>query len=257
MDLSLLLAACFISLVGLPHGALDPVVAYRSGLISSFKSASLFFSGYLIIVGSVVAIWLLMPSLSLTLFLLLSALHFGRDWYHKLKFGGIAYGFLVLGLPAFVKSQEVLNIFSFLTIGESAEFPLLVLQFFGVIGAFLISLEANQLSWLRWLELLLLTVAATLTNPLWYFVIYFCAFHSPRHLVSELLRMTQQQRIIAYSCILGITILTLAIAAVSGAHVEVYYDDINILIYQIVFIGLAALTVPHMCLLEWVAKYGS
>lgn len=70
------------------------------------------------------------------------------------------------------------------------------------------------------------------------------------------MRLSSEQRIVAYSCVLGITILTLGLAAASGAYLETHYEDINILIYQIVFIGLAALTVPHMCLLEWVAEHG-
>ena len=46
----------------------------------------------------------------------------------------------------------------------------------------------------------------------------------------------------------------IGIAAVSGSHLEKYYANIDLAIYQVIFIGLAALTVPHMCLLEWVAK---
>ena len=38
MDLSLVIASCLISLVGLPHGALDPMVATRYGLIRDLPS---------------------------------------------------------------------------------------------------------------------------------------------------------------------------------------------------------------------------
>ena len=100
MDLSLILASCFISLVGLPHGALDPVVAHRCGLIHDLRSSAQFFAGYVIVVALVVLLWLQLPAASLLLFLLISCVHFGRDWKQKISFGGFAYGAFVLGLPA-------------------------------------------------------------------------------------------------------------------------------------------------------------
>ena len=69
--------------------------------------------------------------------------------------------------------------------------------------------------------------------------------------------MRKETRFSAYVVMLAITLLTLGIATVSGSHFGKYYASIDIAIYQIIFIGLAALTVPHMCLLEWVGKkYG-
>ena len=66
--------------------------------------------------------------------------------------------------------------------------------------------------------------------------------------------MRKETRFAAYVVMLALTILTLGIAAVSGSHLEKYYANIDLAIYQVIFIGLAALTVPHMCLLEWAAK---
>ena len=85
MDLSLVLASCLISLVGLPHGALDPMVATRYGLIRDFPSSVWFLTIYSAIVGLVIGFWLLLPSLALVLFLLISSLHFGRDWKYKFR----------------------------------------------------------------------------------------------------------------------------------------------------------------------------
>ena len=66
--------------------------------------------------------------------------------------------------------------------------------------------------------------------------------------------MRPEMRLTAYVVMLTITIVTLTIAAISGSHVERYAEHVNIVIYQVLFIGLAALTVPHMCLLEWVGR---
>ena len=79
MDLSLVLASCLISLVGLPHGALDPMVATRYGLIRDFPSSVWFLTIYSAIVGLVIGFWLLLPSLALVLFLLISSCLFSSS----------------------------------------------------------------------------------------------------------------------------------------------------------------------------------
>jgi beta-carotene 15,15''-monooxygenase, Brp/Blh family len=148
MDLSLILAACLISLVGLPHGALDPVIAHRAGLIKSPASALSFVISYLFIVALVVAIWLVIPTLTLIGFLLISALHFGRDWQTKVQLGGLPYGLLILGLPGLFYPENVMQIFGFLVFGEDPVIALYALQAMGIVGlglmltAFVISLHS-------------------------------------------------------------------------------------------------------------------
>ena len=240
--------------MGLPHGALDPVVARRCGLIYDLRSSAQFFAGYVIIVALVVLLWLQLPSASLLLFLLISCIHFGRDWKQKIPFGGFAYGAFVLGLPAWTAPEQVEQIFSFLIFQNAAEIPLVFLQGLGVIGTLLILLDHSRVSGLSAGELLILIICAVSFEPLWYFVAYFCGLHSPRHLITEFRGMRKELRLSAYVLMLALTILTLGIAAVSGSHLEKYYASIDIAIYQVIFIGLAALTVPHMCLLEWAAR---
>jgi Brp/Blh family beta-carotene 15,15'-monooxygenase len=252
MDLSLILAACFISLVGLPHGALDPVIAHRVGLIRSPISAVSFTLSYLCIVALVVGLWLLVPTLALIGFLLISALHFGRDWHTKVRWGGLPYGLFLLGLPAFFHADAVSQIFGFLLFGEDPETALFALHVMGVGGLGALLMDLNRLTALRMAEAALLAVIAWSVEPLWYFVLYFCGLHSPRHLIPEFLRLDAGHRVTAVTVVLATTIATLALAAVVGSYVEVRYDNLNMLLFQLVFIGLAALTVPHMCLLEWV-----
>lgn len=252
MDISLLLAASLISLVGLPHGALDPVIAHRAGLIRSPLSAMRFVCSYLVITALVVGFWLLLPTVALLGFLIISVVHFGRDWQRKVRYGGLGYGLLILGMPGIFHADDVVQIFTFLLFGNEPSVPLWALQIMALVGALLVSLDISRLSLLRRTELVLLAGVAWMIEPLWYFVIYFCAFHSPRHLIPEFLRLEPTHRVIAFAVVLATTILTLAIAAVIGSNVEVRYDDLDVLIFQLLFIGLAALTVPHMCLLEWV-----
>ena len=254
MDLSMILASCFISLVGLPHGALDPVVAYRNGLIKDWRSITQFLILYTGIVAAVVGLWMLAPVISLIVFLLISSLHFGRDWRYTISLGGFGYGAFILGLPAWTQTQQIAEIFRFLIFGASSDVPLMVLQATGALGVILLAFDLQRLSWIRKLELIIFAGIASSLEPLWYFVVYFCAFHSPRHLIVEFRQMRPETRLTAYIVVLTITLITLAIAAVSGSYIERYADRADIVIYQVLFIGLAALTVPHMCLLEWVGR---
>jgi len=254
VDLSLILASCLISLVGLPHGALDPVVAHRHDLIQDIRSSLLFFAAYAGLVSIVVGFWLLLPQIALLIFLFISCIHFGRDWKSHLSLGGFGYGAWVLGLPALTAPTEVEAIFSFLIFQTEAEASLIFLQMIGATSAVLLWIDRTRLSVIRIAELFILAVSAYFLEPLWFFVVYFCGFHSPRHIVAEFRAMKKETRFKAYVVMLLTTILTLSIAAVSGSHLERYYMNIDMVMYQIIFIGLAALTVPHMCLLEWAER---
>ena len=178
MDLSVILAACLISLVGLPHGALDPVIAHRCGLFKNIAGAMSFFILYLGIAFAIIIFWILLPETALIGFLIVSAFHFGRDWRHKLSFGGFGYGAVVLGLPALLDPDSVSIIFEFLLFQDSAKFSITFLKLLGLTGITLIFYDINELSLLRISEVCLLGLIAALLSPLWYFVLYFCGFPS-------------------------------------------------------------------------------
>jgi Brp/Blh family beta-carotene 15,15'-monooxygenase len=85
------------------------------------------------------------------------------------------------------------------------------------------------------------------TPPLIYFVIYFCALHSPRHflLTADQLDLTPLQGLRAAWPIL---VVTLAMTALGVIVLAVFTPAFEPATLQIVFIGLAAVTVPHMLL---------
>ena len=63
-----------------------------------------FLTIYSAIVGLVIGFWLPLPSLALVLFLLISSLHFGRDWKYQVSFGGFAYA-----LRAWLAGMDILE----------------------------------------------------------------------------------------------------------------------------------------------------
>lgn len=68
-----------IALVGIPHGAIDNVLFLNDNNISPLK----FYSGYLVSMLVYLILWLSYPSLSLTIFLFVSAYHFGESQFSK------------------------------------------------------------------------------------------------------------------------------------------------------------------------------
>ena len=257
MDISLILAAGLIALVGLPHGAMDPVIAHRVGLIKNALSAVQFIVVYLLLVAFVVGVWLIAPTFALIGFLLISAVHFGRDWQRRVRLGGFPYGVFILGLPGLTDPNAVGQIFGFLMFGDDPAPVVRVAQAMGIAGCVLMAFEFRRLSVASLVELALLVAVAWSVEPLWYFVIYFCGLHSPRHLIPEFSKLKSSTRLNAFVVTLVTTIATLALALGVGSQIEARYQDVNILIFQLLFIGLAALTVPHMCLIEWVARRGA
>ncbi len=251
MDLGLALAMMLIALLGIPHGALDPVVAKRAGLMNSSMAGLGFYTFYTLIAAVFVGLWLWLPLPSLLVFLLISAQHFGRDWQGILRLGGFAYGAVILGLPAWLQAEAVHAIFEFLLFGSEATVAVSALKGLGVIGLGLALIDIRRITVQRLAELGALTLCAWLLDPIWYFVVYFCGLHSPRHLAAEYQKLASHERAQALRVMAFITLLTLAGALIVGLWVQPTAMQLDALVIQITFIGLFALTIPHMALIEW------
>ena len=252
MDINIIIAGLIIAIMGLPHGALDPVVAHRHGLVHDPLTAGVFLGIYLIIVMAVIMLWMTFPQFTLIGFLAISALHFGRDWQAIIQGGGFGYGAYVIGIPVIAHANEVRQIFDFLIFDGDSNFAIQLMYALCITGSLLLSFKLFKLNRRQIIELTFISAAGILLPPLWYFVCYFCLLHSPRHLYSEFMYIVPQQRMRATLVMLIITLMTIAIAFIVIQQQSAQITSLNQLIYQIIFIGLAALTVPHMCLLEWV-----
>ena len=252
------LALGFVMAVGLPHGAFDGAVALHLGLRRAHQMA-LFLLAYLVIAGLVIAFWLGLPEFALTLFLALSMLHFGLadsrparplpDWLQAFCHGG-----LVSLLIPLAHRQETDQLFIQLTGGPT---PALwqLLEGGGLVwavvlaGLVLLSLFRAGLRQMV-LEIALLAALLWLLPPLAGFAFYFCAVHSARHFWRIWQALSSQHG--RAQLLIGAAVLTLASWA--GAALFFYWlsarQDLSAAGLQTVFILLAALTVPHMLLID-------
>ncbi len=245
--------AVFVTLVGLPHGALDPFIARKFAFWQTVQGMALFLVAYTgLAIGSLV-FWIYFPEGALAAFLFISAIHFSNDWVSLMNQGlARIAGFAVILLPVLFHSHEVIAIFSVLTgnalspifIGALDTFTLPIV--FG--HSFIIIWQAKSRNYLLTIELFALLILAYLLPPLLYFVVYFCGLHSPRHLIASAceLKLFRLRKLLYYIAPATVTTVSLAIVAYHWMPASIITEDL----IRIVFIGLFALTVPHMLFIE-------
>lgn len=242
-----------ITLLGLPHGAMDAPIAAASGLCRTPVRAVLFHVGYLGLAGLVVAAWIAAPVLALAAFLLISAWHFGGDWDTDDQIiPRFAAGCALLSMPSILYADDVVALFVMLS-GPQATGIVSVMP---PLGALSIALLVRWY-WLHRagrtlsvLECAAALIPGLVLPPLWFFALYFCWLHSPRHLIAHWpqvrARLSRQTAILVLS---AYTAGTVMVAVTASALIESVPIDGTAPLVRLLFIGLAALTVPHMALL--------
>ena len=248
-----------IVLIGLPHGALDGAVAMHLGLVDKFSTMARFVIIYVGLAGLVVGAWVIAPSLSLIVFLTISMLHFGagdaRHGEGVLRFAEtLAHGGLaIVGISQFHRS-EVEEIFYYLINQDTAMVWLAInVLTVAVIVAIIacVSQAAKDVKWsATTLELLILGIVYALVPPLLGFAIYFCLVHSARHFrrILSTIKATVDFSNIKNQAILFTTVSWIAAGIAFWMFAD--FADPGPTVLRITFIGLAALTVPHMLLID-------
>ena len=249
----LFMLSVFVACLGLPHGAFDPFIAKSRGLWRTTPGLAAFVVVYVGLAIAVIILWVLFPVVSLALFLLISAWHFGADWSPHVVIR-CSMGLVILGLPAVASVEETAKIFQLLS-GADAMPLQLSLAVLGVGASIVLigfsvatSTGRRFVQAKRW-DLPILILAGVFLPPLVYFIVYFCALHSPMHVGHSLGEIGRNDRRQAFYWAIGLTIVTLMLAAVGYAVLMPFVTgDAGLL--QVVFVGLAALTVPHLALID-------
>lgn len=252
-----------IVMIGLPHGAYDGAVAIHLGIIKRFSSFVKFMIIYVALAALVVTIWMIAPIISLIIFLTISMLHFGAGdikngqgvlgFSEALAHGGLA----IVGISQFHRS-EVDEIFSYL-INNDTTYVWLAIDILTVATIFaIITCVLQALNNSKWsvtvVELLLLGIIYAVAPPLLGFAIYFCCVHSARHFRKIYASIKQS---VSTTSIRNQAILFTSISWIAaGIAFWMFADFANPgpTIMRITFIGLAALTVPHMLLIDGISK---
>ena len=257
---ALWLAALLIILLGIPHGALDPIFANELPQIKSPASWAGFVACYLVLAVLVVCLWWVLPTVFLIGFLAVSVLHFSGDLAPGATFWArLLYGGAVIALPTLWHVDEVGQLFSLL-VGRDAAFlvaaGLHLIAWPWLAALVVVAVHNGRRDWLLALEMTAVSLLALTTTPMLGFAVFFCGMHSMRHILrTQKYSGFAPQRLALVSLLPMLAVLVMATLgwAVLPDLADLPIDERML---RFLFVALAALTVPHMVLVERVRFAG-
>jgi Brp/Blh family beta-carotene 15,15'-monooxygenase len=257
-QIQLMVLSPVILLMGVPHGALDIVFARQIAGVRSITGWSLFAMAYVAAATMVVGVWWIAPGFFLAAFLLISAFHFSGDPEGKTPaLFRMLYGGAPIICPLALHAVEVSELFAHLAGIPAAQVIVAALEWAAwpwVVAICLATILGVRQESVRSIELASVAALLTLAPPLIGFTLFFCGMHSARHVLRT------------RNCSNGETLRSLMRIAgwpmtitVAGVAIAWWLSDgtpLDLRLTQILFVGLAALTVPHMILVERVRFTG-
>ena len=275
-SISSILCLLLILIIGVSHGSLDHIKGKKLLKFFNIKSIYIFYITYILISAAVIATWMLLPSTTLILFLIIASYHFGKEDTQFLINDGsyfiqILYffkGFLIILAPLYFHFQETIAIFKLLLIDNETFY--LSLTFIETNKVILIGVICSTLSsiflflknfeikkFVIFLDYFSILILNYYLSPLLAFTVYFCFLHSIRHSISLAIELDPNSVVNGFKLFvkkaLPLTILTgifsfIALYLLSNSY------NLDSAVLKIIFIGLASLTFPHILLEYFLEK---
>ena len=273
--ISPLICLFLILSIGVSHGALDNMKGRKLFRIFGISNFFIFYFSYVLISLIVIVLWIIVPTISLMIFLILASHHFGKEdtqflmsensYLNQLLF--FLKGSLIIFAPMYFHFDETISIFKSLLIDNETFFEYLNLietnkiLLYGIIvstlsGILLFTKNFELKKFTIFFDYFSILIVNYYFSPLVAFTIYFCFLHSVRHSISLISELDENSIAnglkIFIKKALPLTILT-ATFCFLGLYLlnNTYNFDSSIL--KIIFIGLASLTFPHI-LLEYLIE---
>jgi len=273
--ISPLICLSLILSIGVCHGSLDNLKGRKLFQIFGINNFFIFYLSYILISISVIILWMIIPSTSLLIFLIVASHHFGKEdtqfliikdsYLNQLLF--LLKGSLIILAPMYFHFDDTISIFKLLLVENETFYEFLNLietnkiLLYGIIvstlsSIILFSKNFELKKFTIFLDYFSILIVNYFFSPLIAFTIYFCFLHSVRHsisLMSELDKndLTNGLKIFIKKA-MPLTILTATFCFLGLYFLNNTYSfDSSIL--KMIFIGLASLTFPHI-LLEYLIE---
>ena len=274
-DFSTILCLFFILMIGVSHGSLDHIKGKKLLELFNIKKTYLFYLTYTLIALGIICTWILFPSITLILFLIVASYHFGKEdteflVIDKSYLTEIFYflkGFLIILAPLYFHFDDTVGIFKLLLIDNEIFYSTLSLIetnkiieigiFFSTLSSIFLFLNKFELKKFSiFLDYFSIIILNYYLSPLIAFTIYFCFLHSIRHSISLAIDLDGDNLLNGFKIFvkkaIPLTILT-GVFCIISLYLLNNGNNLDGSVLKVIFIGLASLTFPHI-LLEYLLE---
>ena len=274
-NFSTILCLFFILMIGVSHGSLDHIKGKKLLELFNIKKTYLFYLTYTLIALGIICIWILFPSITLILFLIVASYHFGKEdteflIIDKSYLTEIFYflkGFLIILAPLYFHFDDTIEIFKLLLIDNEIFYSTLSLIetnkiievgiFFSTLSSIFLFLNKFELKKFSiFLDYFSIIILNYYLSPLIAFTIYFCFLHSIRHSISLAIDLDGDNLFNGFKIFvkkaIPLTILT-GVFCIISLYLLNNGNNLDGSVLKVIFIGLASLTFPHI-LLEYLLE---
>ena len=276
LNISPILCLLLILIIGVSHGSLDHIKGKKLLELFNIKSNYIFYITYILISAAVIATWMLLPSITLIIFLIIASYHFGKEDTEFLindrsYFTQMLYffkGFLIILTPLYFHFQETISIFKLLLIDNEMFYLSLnfietnkVIQlgiFCSTLSSIFLFLKNFEIKkFVIFLDYFSILILNYYLSPLLAFTVYFCFLHSIRHSISLAIELDPNSVANGFGLFakkaLPLTILT-GVFSFIALYLLTNSYNLDSAILKVIFIGLASLTFPHILLEYFLEK---
>ena len=248
---------------GLAHGSLDIYSAERKKIVKNKYDLLFFLLTYVAIPVIFFLFWMNFSNIAFLIFLILSASHFGISDKFPIKLNNyekiaeiVLRGALVISLPIQFHFNETKIIFSSLMVDNSfidflKDLNFIFLFFLSFCGLILTSSCLIKKRYILICEIYLIFFCFLYFKPLISFLLYFCFFHSIRHLMIEKYELNIGFRELFIKT-LPMTLLCLFPLVISLIFPKLFFSAVSYEYLNYIVIGLSCLTLSHIILINFI-----